>query len=48
MFRSLLLQLFVHDNIAFRKVDSEHFKTMLTYLEGRLERYIGLRFSVRR
>ena len=48
VFRGLLLKYFVHDNIAFRKVDSEHFKAMLTYLEGRLEGNIGSRFSVRR
>ena len=48
MFCCLLLRFFVHDNIAFRKVDSEHFKAMLTYLEGRLERYIRSRFSARR
>jgi hypothetical protein len=48
VFRGLLLQFFVHDNIAFRKVDSKHFKAMLTYLEGRLEGNIGSRFSVRR
>lgn len=48
MFRALLLRWIIHDNIAFRAVDSEHFRALLIYLEGRLEGNIGSRRSVRR
>jgi hypothetical protein len=48
VFRTLLLQWIVHDNVAFNTVDSERFKALLTYLEGSLEGNIGSRRSVRR
>ena len=48
VFRALLLRWIIHDNIAFRTVDSEHFKALLIYLEDRLEGNIGSRRSVRR
>jgi hypothetical protein len=43
-----LLQWIVHDNIAFRTVDSERFKAILIYLEDSVKGNIGTRRSVRR
>src|SRR6266536_1487926 len=43
VFRALLLQWIIHDNIAFRTIDSEHFKALLIYLEDRLKGNIGSR-----
>lgn len=48
VFRSLLLQWIIHDNISFRTVESKHFNALLVYLEGRLEGNIGSRWSVKR
>ena len=48
VFRNLVLQWIVYDNIAFRTVESKHFRAILTYLEGRLEGNIGSRRSVKR
>ena len=46
-FRSLLRWV-VHDNISFRKVESEHFQALLVYIDTRLKGQIGTRRSIRR
>lgn len=48
VFRSLLLNWVIHDNISFRAVESQHFNALLVYLEGSLEGKIGSRRSVKR
>ena len=48
VFKSLLLRWIVHDNIAFRQVESEHFRTLIIYLESHLSGNIPTRQTVKR